>query len=62
MRRLSCCFSDGINQLAHRETDMLRAASRRPRPSLSIVLIWISFTILFWISLCVAAGRAIWFW
>jgi len=34
----------------------------RRRPSLSSVLIWSAVTVLWWLGLCLAGGRAIWFW
>ena len=48
--------------LFHRETTMFQILSNNRRPSRGIVLACVAVTVLYWVGLCLVAGRPIWFW
>ncbi|MDP3601450.1 MAG: hypothetical protein Q8R85_09825 [Bosea sp. (in: a-proteobacteria)] len=41
---------------------MFQILSNNRRPSRGIVLASVAVTVLYWVGLCLVAGRPIWFW
>jgi hypothetical protein len=48
--------------LFHRETTMFQIWSDNRRPTRATVLACVAVTVLYWVGLCLVAGRPIWFW